>query len=183
MQWQCTGWSSPRNCKRCLARRTAGAGKVTNPSEHRVIDARPILLAIAWLALSSLIASADGASAAELSATDRDAIRHVITQQLEAFQRDDGVEAFSYASPAIQAQFETPAAFMSMVRNAYEAVYRPRSTHFLDALVVDGRVAQPVRVVGPDGDALVAHYLMERQPDGTWRISGCVLGKPPGEAA
>ncbi len=32
-----------------------------------------------------------------------------------------------------------------------------------------------MRFVGPDGVAVIAMYAMERQPDGTWRISGVVL--------
>ena len=30
-------------------------------------------------------------------------------------------------------------------------------------------------VIGPDGHAYMAFYTMERQPDGSWRISGCHL--------
>jgi hypothetical protein len=120
---------------------------------------------------------------ADLSPGDREAIQHVIQQQLDAFQRDDEIEAFSYAAPSIQAQFKTPAEFMRMVRSGYEAVYRPRSTRFLEAFVLNGQVMQPLEVVAPDESVLVAFYLMERQADGTWRISGCVLGTPQGQAA
>jgi hypothetical protein len=42
-------------------------------------------------------------------------------------------------------------------------------------LVKDGRTVQMMRFVGPDGVAVIAMYDMERQPDGTWRISGGVL--------
>jgi hypothetical protein len=144
---------------------------------------RPILLLI--VALASLLLTAAGLADDDtgLAAADREAIRQVIAQQLDAFQRDDEVEAFSYAAPSIQAQFKTPADFMRMVRSAYEAVYRPRSTNFLEVFVTDGQVVQPLQVVAPDASVLVAFYLMERQPDGTWRISGCVLGRPQGESA
>ena len=30
-------------------------------------------------------------------------------------------------------------------------------------------------MVGPDGLSYLAYYTMERQADGTWRISGCFL--------
>jgi hypothetical protein len=142
---------------------------------------RPALLLIVTLA--SLLVTAAGLADddAGLAAADREAIRQVIMQQLDAFQRDDEVEAFSYAAPSIQAQFKTPAEFMRMVRSAYQAVYRPRSKEFLEVLVTDGQVVQPLQVVAPDASVLVAYYLMERQPDGMWRISGCVLGQPQGE--
>ena len=144
---------------------------------------RPILLLLASLALLFVIVPAFAADEADLSSDDRRAIQQVIAQQLDAFQRDDEIEAFSYASPSIQAQFKTPAEFMRMVRSGYEAVYWPRSTHFLEAFVMEGQVVQPVEVVGPDEAMLEAYYLMERQSDGTWRISGCVLGKAQGQAA
>jgi hypothetical protein len=34
---------------------------------------------------------------------------------------------------------------------------------------------QNVLVVGPDGIPVMAIYLMQRQPDGSWRINGVYL--------
>ena len=101
----------------------------------------------------------------------------MIEAQLKAFQADDGAQAFSYASPAIQSIFKDPDnTFMSMVRAGYQPVYRPREVEFRDLVPVQGRLTQRVLVVGPDGVPLVAQYVMERrQPDGSWRIDGCAL--------
>jgi hypothetical protein len=85
------------------------------------------------------------------------------------------VQAFSYASPAIQSIFKDPETFMSMVRAGYQPVYRPREVEFRDLVPVEGRLTQRVLVVGPDGVPVVAQYVMQRQPDGSWRIDGCVL--------
>ncbi len=115
------------------------------------------------------------AAAEPLGAGDRQAIRSIIQSQLNAFQRDDGHEAFSYASPGIRRSFQTPEIFMAMVRSGYAAVYRPRAVEFLETLAKAGRTVQMMRFVGPDGVAVIAMYTMERQPDGTWRISGVVL--------
>ncbi|MGE0725605.1 MAG: DUF4864 domain-containing protein [Alphaproteobacteria bacterium] len=106
---------------------------------------------------------------------DRAAIEGVIRDQMAAFRRDDGAAAFAFAAPAIQAQFGTPAVFMEMVRTGYMAVYRPRSVEFRDLVTIDGQPVQRVLVVGPDGRAELAHYVMERQGDGAWRIAGCFL--------
>ena len=38
---------------------------------------------------------------------------------------------------------------------------------------------QRVMLVGPDGVPVMARYLMQRQPDGSWLINGCILEKPP----
>jgi hypothetical protein len=108
-------------------------------------------------------------------AADRTAIREVIARQLAAFLRDDGAEAFSYASPEIQRLFGGPEAFMAMVRDGYRPVYRPREYEFRPLDLVAGRLVQPVLVVGPDGVPVLALYFMERQPGGEWRIGGCTL--------
>jgi len=98
---------------------------------------------------------------------------------MAAFQRDAAAEAFAFASPGIRMMFGTPEAFMAMVRAGYLPVYRPRRAVFDDPVDRQGRIIQPVRVVGPDGAAVVALYDMEAQPDGTWLIAGCSLVAPP----
>ena len=84
-------------------------------------------------------------------------------------------QAFAYASPAIQSIFKNPDTFMSMVRAGYKPVYRPREVEFRDLVAVEGRWTQRVLVVGPDGVPVVVQYVMEKQPDGSWRIDGCVF--------
>jgi len=110
-----------------------------------------------------------------LTERDRDTIRHLITQQLEAFQRDDAATAFSFASPAIQAQFGDPHTFLKMVKTTYVAVYRPRSVLFEGLVELEGFPAQTVVLMSPHGQVFRAMYLMQRQPDGEWRIHGCFL--------
>ena len=105
------------------------------------------------------------------------AIRTVIESQLAAFQRDDGAGAFSFASPTVQAKFRTPEIFMTMVRSGYRAVYRPQEVEFRDLRLVEGTPAQEILFVGPDNQAVVAVYLMEKQPDGSWKINGVYLVK------
>jgi hypothetical protein len=120
---------------------------------------------------------------AEVSTADRATIRGIIEGQMAAFQRDDGAAAFAFASPAIQAIFGTPDNFLAMVRSGYAAVYRPRAVAFESIIAGDvGQPVQLVRVVGPDGEAVIAAYEMTRLADGTWRINGCVLLKAPERA-
>jgi hypothetical protein len=122
-----------------------------------------------------LFGFAAASPAAELSAADAQAIRAVISEQLEAFAQDDGPRAFALATAAIRERFGTPEAFMSMVRTGYPVVYRPKSVQFEPPQVVDGEVIQPVRMTDADGAAWVAFYPMRRQADGLWRINGCEL--------
>ena len=120
----------------------------------------------------------DGAGAA-----DRAAIRHVVEGQLDAFRRDDGVAALSFAAPSIRRMFETADNFMDMVRRSYQPVYRPRWLEFHDLVEAEGKTIQPVLVMGPDHVAVLALYVMERQPDGAWLIDGCYLVPAKDKAA
>ena len=110
-----------------------------------------------------------------LPEADQGAIRRVIESQLQAFQRDDGGAAFSYATPNIQEIFQSPEIFMEMVRGGYQPVYRPQAVQFKDIVWLHGAQAQRVLVVGPDGVPVMAVYPMTRMPDGSWRINGCFL--------
>lgn len=127
--------------------------------------------AIAWLTLSTAALGPTAARADEPG----DSFQAVISAQVEAFRRDDWTAAFSYASPGIRARLLDPDAFRRMVMQGYRPVARPQVFEFEAPTVVDGRPTQPVFVVGPDGTAHRALYFMEQQPDGSWRIGGCVL--------
>ncbi len=131
------------------------------------------------LLLGALAAGAPGnAGAQEVQRPapgDQQAILGTIQAQLKAFQADDWGRAFSYATPRLRELFRTPENFMAMVRGGYQPVYRPQSVEFLDARIIDGKTGQAVRFVGPDGQAVIAIYTMEQQPDGSWRIAAVQL--------
>src|SRR5215467_431203 len=99
-------------------------------------------------------------SAEEISKEDVAAIRKVISEQLDAFARDDGPRAFSLATAGIQATFRTPEAFMEMVRSQYPVVYRPKSVQFQPPEFVHGEVVQPVRMTDAAGGVWLALYPM-----------------------
>jgi len=112
---------------------------------------------------------------------DENAIRSVIAGQIEAFRRDDGPAAWAYASPGIQALYPAPSVFLDMVRQGYAPCYRPRQVGFLDLVRDDtGAPVQTVELIGPDGLLYLAHYQMEQQPDGSWKISAVWLERLQG---
>ena len=135
--------------------------------------ARPLFLALAALVLLW------GLPEQQANADDSTDIQKVISDQIAAFQRDDGTEAFSYASPNIRRMFGNADTFMRMVRQGYPSVYRPQSFEFQEVVEIEGRLVQDVLFVGPSGEVEIGSYLMERQPDGTWRINGVVMRKAP----
>jgi hypothetical protein len=134
------------------------------------------VLAVVLLAFMSVAALAQS-----ISETEKTEFQRIITAQISAFRADDGPAAYSFAAPIVRNIFPTPEIFMSMVKRGYPQVYRPQSFNFTEALIDPmGRPAQKMLVVGPDGKTYEALYSMEKQPDGTWRISGCTLLEIPG---
>jgi hypothetical protein len=128
--------------------------------------------------LGLLCALAHPLAAQDVSSADRTAIRDVIQGQVEAFRRDDGEQAFGFASPAIREMFGTSGTFMDMVRQGYQPVYRPQVFEFREIVTLHGQLTQKVHVVGPDGRPVTAFYPMTQLPDGSWRIDGCYLQAP-----
>jgi hypothetical protein len=107
---------------------------------------------------------------------DRLAIRLVIEHQLAAFRHDDAAGAFAFASPAIQAKYRTPENFLQMVKAFYQPVSQPwRQGGYTKPYMIDGDLTQPVLLVGRDGEFVLALYVMQKQPDGQWKITGCSL--------
>ena len=136
---------------------------------------RSILAMVLW-GFMSVASLADS-----ISATDKAEFQRIITAQITAFRADDGPAAYDFAAPVVRNIFPTPEIFMAMVKQGYPQVYRPQSFNFTEALIDPlGRPAQKMTVVGPDGKSYIALYSMEKQPDGTWRISGCTLLEIPG---
>ena len=134
------------------------------------------LLAIVLWGFMSVASLADS-----ISATDKAEFQRIITAQITAFRADDGPAAYDFAAPVVRNIFPTPEIFMAMVKQGYPQVYRPQSFNFTEALIDPmGRPAQKMTVVGPDGKSYTALYSMEKQADGTWRISGCTLLEIPG---
>jgi len=119
--------------------------------------------------------------AESLNAIDKANVTSVIEKQLKAFAADDGDAAYSHAAPIVKGVFRSVENFMAMVKQGYAPVYRNKGYEFgesfTDAL---GRPAMRVVLRGLDDKNYEANYFMEKQPDGTWMIAGCVLVVIPG---
>jgi hypothetical protein len=129
---------------------------------------RTLVLLIAVVAAAVAPAYADDNVAAAQS---------VIRAQEEALGHDDAAAAFTFAAPAIQGLFHTPEIFMAMVRNGYAPVYRHKSFEFGEAKIAGGKITQEVHIIDAAGAAWEALYTLEPQPDGSLKISACVLTK------
>jgi hypothetical protein len=107
-----------------------------------------------------------------VSGADAANIRGVIEKQLDALQRDNWAEAFSYAAPFIQQKFGSPDTFQRMIMGGYAIVHRPRTVAFKRLEEIGGRLAQNVFMTGPDGKSAMVVYFMKKLTDGIWRIGG-----------
>jgi hypothetical protein len=110
-------------------------------------------------------------------ADDVAAAQGVIRAQMEAFSRDDAAAAYSYAAPEIQGIFPQADSFLGMVQRSYPPVYLHKSVEFGEARVSGGQIAQRVHIIDASGEPWEALYTLERQPDGSLKIVGCVLLK------
>ena len=127
---------------------------------------------VLWLVLFSIWSYSPALSAETLIGEDASQIRGVIEKQLDALQRDNWTEAFSYAAPTIREKFGSPEIFRRMIMGDYGIVHRPRTVSFKALEEIAGRLAQNVFMVGPDGKSAMVVYFMEKTPPGAWTISG-----------
>lgn len=110
-------------------------------------------------------------------ANGTNSFRTIIKNQMTAFKSGNAEKAFSYASTALQRRFQTPTVFMSMVKQGYKPVYRPKSVTFGRLRETKSGPVQEVYLVGPENRNWLALYSFVQQEDGAWRISGCYLVK------
>jgi hypothetical protein len=64
-----------------------------------------------------------------------------------------------------------------MVQRSYAPIYRHKSFEFGEGRAADGKIAQQIHIVDADGVPWEALYTLEQQPDGSLKISSCVLLK------
>jgi hypothetical protein len=128
------------------------------------------------LFIAPFIAAAEGGlQPQEVSASEAKSVRAVVEGQLKALAADQSAQAFAYASPAIQSQFHDAAGFADMVRSSYPMLIRPASISFFRPEAHEGEVLQAVHFRDHDGNLWRAVYELQRQPDQSWRINGCVV--------
>lgn len=112
---------------------------------------------------------------------DEAAFRSVISAQIEAFQADDFVTAFTFASPTIRDLFGTPDNFGTMVRQGYPMVWRPAEVNFLSVDTIDGQLWQSVMIRDQGGVLHILEYQMIERENG-WKINAVRMREAAGSA-
>jgi len=124
----------------------------------------------------------DGVATA-LTADDRIAFEQVVQSQPAALRADDSKGAFGYASTGVRKKLGTPKAFILMVCERYRPVHRTRAVEFGRITMNNLGPVQHMTILGPNGVAFSAMYVMERQPGGAWKFGGCLLKPRDSRAA
>ena len=117
----------------------------------------------------------DPPQAAAPRAASVQVVQQVVQQQLQALSAQDATRAFALADADLRTQFGNAESFLDTVRQQYPMLMQPASVLFLRP-ETDGSVAmQKVRITDVDGASWSLTYLLNRQQDNQWRISGCVV--------
>ncbi|MDY8110038.1 DUF4864 domain-containing protein [Fulvimarina sp. 2208YS6-2-32] len=129
------------------------------------------------LRLAVLVALSGPMATKIAKADDASDVRAAITAQIEAFRADDGAAAYAFAAPQIQAMTGSQERFMDMVRTGYPQVYRANNVSFGALQPYAGGFVQDVFLTDPKGQAWIASYTLERQDDGSMKITGVQIRK------
>jgi hypothetical protein len=106
---------------------------------------------------------------------DDPGVREVVQSQLQALASEDAGRAFALADPALRTRFGSAEAFYATVREQYPMVLRPANVLFLKAESDGSTALQKVRVTDSEGFIWVVTYLLNRQSDRQWKISGTLV--------
>jgi hypothetical protein len=136
--------------------------------------------AAAWSLLFSAVLigavyASDPFQATPSRAAASQVVQQVVQQQLQALAAQDAMQAFALADNDLRTQFGTADAFLATVRVHYPMLMHPASVLFLKP-ETDGTIAtQKVRMSDEQGSSWTLTYLLNRQHDNQWRISGCLV--------
>lgn len=134
---------------------------------------RFFMVLIIAMAASGALKSHAGA----LTDSEVQQVQRIIAVQLAAFAQDDADGAFETATPAVQQAMGTSTRFLALVRGVYPMVYRPHSVTFHKPRQDDGDVLQLVEITDTKAKSWLVLFKLERQPDASWRISGCAVSE------
>ena len=109
-----------------------------------------------------------------ISESDKAMIRQLIEKQLQAFRQNDTETAFSLTSPIMQQKL-TRQDFMTILNEKYDCLIKPRSFIFRGFTLVNNYPALVSTIMDRQGSLAQGIFVMQHQPDYSWRIHGYEL--------
>lgn len=166
----------PRHPGLTMLRYQEHPGEPTPRERGRGLRSPATAWALAFTAvLMGGVLLAEPPQAAAPRAVTPQVVQQVVRQQLDALAHQDASGAFALADADMRTQFGNADAFLAAVREQYPMLIQPASMLFLKP-ETDGTIAvQKVRISDSGGASWSLTYLLNRQHDNQWRISGCVV--------
>ena len=137
---------------------------------HSVFMRLFILVALAVAATTAMKTHAGGLSEKEARGIER-----VVMAQLVAFANGDAASAFAATTPAVRKAAGDASRFAALMQATYPMVYRPATVVFHKPEAKGATVLQLVEITDQRMKSWMAMFALERQPDRSWAISGCVV--------
>lgn len=109
-----------------------------------------------------------------ISENDKVEIRKLIEKQLQAFQQKDEATAFALTSPTIQHKYKQ-SNFIKALESEYDAIIKPRSIMFQGFTLVNNFPALVSMIMNHQGELTQGVFIVQHQPDYSWRIHGYEL--------
>ena len=109
-----------------------------------------------------------------ISENDKIAIRQLIEKQLSAFRQKDEATAFALTSPTIQQRYGQNN-FINTIESSYDAIIKPRSIMFQGFTLVNNYPALVSMIMNQAGELSQGIFIVQHQPDYSWRIHGYEL--------
>ena len=123
------------------------------------------------------------AASAERSATlgsnEVEQVRNIILAQIQAMADDDADRMFETTTPQVRAAIGNSGRFLAMMRGAYPMVYQPSVVNFHPPRRTSDGAFQLVEIRDHEDKSWLAVFILEQQPDHSWRISGCAVTENP----
>lgn len=114
-----------------------------------------------------------------LSQQDTEQVQRVIVAQIQALADNDAERIFETTTPEVRAAIGSSGRFLAMMRGAYPMVYQPSAVTFHKPASGQDGAWQLVEITDREDQSWLALFALERQPDKTWRISGCLVAPNP----
>ncbi|MBL0419887.1 DUF4864 domain-containing protein [Ramlibacter sp. AW1] len=114
-----------------------------------------------------------------LPAAEATEVRKVIIAQIEAMAQSDAERMFDTTTPRVREAVGSSGRFLAMMMGAYPMVYQPSQVNFHPPRRKSDGAFQLVEIKDRDDNSWLAVFILEQQPDRSWRISGCAVTQNP----
>lgn len=110
---------------------------------------------------------------AGLSGVERDAIRSVVRNQINALAARDAERAYSHLSPLTKGFFQDASTFLATLNQQMIPMMYAKDFALIALEREATDAVQHVIFTGPNNREWLARFKVERQSDGAWQIKSC----------